>query len=203
MSERRLSVLILDDHRIFSESLRILIESEPGFEVAATFRSGREALDYLRAAQAPIDVIIADLYIPGEELGQTLAAMRRLAPKARLICVTASTGLSDARLATQSGADEVVLKHATPETLLAACRGAEVERDAASDPSAKLRISPRQMDVLRGLSRGLSNKQIANQLGVSPETVKSHVSDLLRQSGASGRGALVYWASRNGVLLDD
>ncbi|MEO1330928.1 MAG: response regulator transcription factor [Pseudomonadota bacterium] len=195
-------VLIVDDHQIFARSLSLMIDAEPDFEVAAVCNAGPAALAILERDPA-IALILSDLYMPGDTLGASLKEMRRLAPGARIVCVTASTGLEDERLALNAGADRVVRKHADPEELLAACRGEESDGapPAAPEPQT-VSLSPRQIDVLRGLAQGRSNKQIAIDLGVSPETVKTHVSELLRRSEVSGRGELVYWARKNGVLLE-
>ena len=194
------SILIVEDHKMIANAFAAMLKYEAGYEIVGICHNGADALATIDAAGGEIDVIVSDLYLPGHALGEPLAEMRRRAPNARIICVTSSMGLQDERIAMDSGADLVIRKHEAADLLVAACSG-EQKPKAPSDRSEAM-ISPRQIDVLKGLAQGKSNKQIAIDLGVSPETVKSHISELLRRAGAAGRGELVFWARKNGVLLD-
>lgn len=199
------SVMIIDDHQLVAQSLAVMLRAQ-GLSVGAVCASGAEAVAALSKGAAP-EVIVSDLYIPGERPGAHLATLRARAPRARLICLTASTGLDDERVARDAGADMVLRKHADPAALIAACLGEAEDAPPARGggapaAGAAIQLSPRQTDVLRGVALGRSNKQIAIDLGVSPETVKCHISELLRRFGVANRAELAYSARRNGLMIE-
>ncbi len=193
------SVLIVDDHQCFAECLALRLETCERYEVAAICKNGAEALAVVDARPDPIDVFICDLYIPGDALGETIRSLRERARAARIVCVTSSTGLDDERLALGSGADAVVRKHASIEGILAACRGEAGEGEPRKTFAP---LSPRKIDVLRGVIKGRTNKEIGRDLGISDETVESHLKSIRIKTGVSRRPELIEWARRNGVWIE-
>ncbi|MGE5358989.1 MAG: response regulator [Bacteroidales bacterium] len=206
----RITVALVDDHRVVARSLKAYLESFPDIEVVGTASSGEEMLARLDEWRPAI--VLQDLLLPGGADGiETTRRMLQRAPHVRVIALTAST--DDARMngVLQAGAAGYVRKDADPETLLAAVRAVAAGRTFV-DPSAvrslaanagRDALSPRELEVLRELAKGGSNKEIASALFVSEETVKTHVAHLLEKLGADNRGQAIVQALKRGLVSLD
>ena len=207
----RISIALVDDHRVVSRSLKAYLESFPDMTVVGVASSGEELLEHLDAWQPQI--VLQDLLLPGGMSG--IDATRRIlarAPSVRVIALTASS--DEARMvgALRAGAAGYVRKDADPETLLAAVR-AVAQGKTYIDPSigpvirngaAHDALTPREIDVLRHLALGRSNREIAAALDIGDETVKTHVANLLAKLGVENRAqALVQAVKRGLVSLDE
>jgi two-component system, NarL family, response regulator LiaR len=196
-------VALADDHRMVTRGLRAFLESFSDIHVAGIADSGEELLE--RVAGWRADVIVLDLLMPGGIDG--IATMRRLKrehPAVSVIALTASTDAVRMQAVLSAGALGYVRKDADPELLLAAVRAVAKGRpfiaNSADHPPPVADLSPRELDVLRELATGLSNREIAERLAVSPETIKSHVANLLSKLHLPNRTALVAQAVRLGLV---
>jgi two-component system, NarL family, nitrate/nitrite response regulator NarL len=202
---REISILMVDDHSLFRESLGRLLETTPYTRVIGQCATTVDALDML--SRAPTDVVLLD-YDLGEESGfALLTEMKNRAIDARVLMVTA--GLSDeTTLAVmEAGAAGIFLKHNSPEQLIAAIqRVAEGEvwldnaalqallagRNNRIDVLERTRpLTARQSDVLRGILDGLANKEIAWKLKTSETSVKAVIQELFHKAGVRTRSQLV------------
>jgi two-component system, NarL family, response regulator LiaR len=206
------TIALVDDHRVVSRSLRAYLESFADLRVAGVASSGEELLE--RLDEWNPQIVIADLLMPGGIDGiETTRRIREHTPSVQVIALTAST--DEARMVgvLRAGAAGYVRKDADPEVLLAAVRAVAAGRSYI-DPSAAGRmieaaaqfedLTGRELDVLRQLSQGHSNKEIANALFISEETVKTHVSSVLAKLNAGNRAQAIVQAIKRGVIsLDD
>ena len=206
------SIALVDDHRVVARSLKAYLESFPDLRVVGVAASGEELLHHLSVWNP--DIVLVDLLMPGGLDGiRTTERIRARAPSVRVIALTAS--VDEARMVgvLRAGALGYVRKDAEPEILLAAVRAVargksyvdpHVARETlhAADPADDL--TPREADVLRHLALGRSNKEIADALGVSEETVKTHVGHVLAKLHVDNRAQAVVHALRGGLVsLDD
>jgi DNA-binding NarL/FixJ family response regulator len=185
--------LICDDHPLMREALAATMRDRwPGVTID-------EAGDYPQAwaaAEAGPDFCLLDLDMPGAEPVEGLRALRAKAPGAVVLVVT---GLSDQSLLAEvagCGVTAVLSKNTDAAVLLAAIREGIPQ---LQDHEART-LPPRQQEVLGGLSRGLTNKEIAIELGISPATVKIHVARLISWLGAANRTDAVARAQRGRVI---
>jgi two-component system, NarL family, response regulator LiaR len=199
-------VVLVDDHRVVTRGLRAFMESFADVEVAGIADSGEDLLG--RLAEWRPDVVVLDLLMPGGLDG--IATMRRLKaaqPEVRVVALTASTDASRMQAVLRAGALGYVRKDADPELLLAAVRAVSRGRrfiaHSTDLPPWSADLSRRELDVLRALAAGLSNREIAARLAVSPETIKSHVANLLSKLELPNRTALVAQAFRLGLTEID
>lgn len=199
---------IVDDHRVVSRSLQSYLESFAGLQIVGVATSGESLLAQVDAWQP--DVVLVDLLMPGGIDGiETVRRLRRLARSVGVVVLTAST--DEARMVgvLRAGADGYVLKGSEPEVLLDAVRAVaaghsyvdpSVSRQAMAGHTDGGRLTPRELDVLKELARGASNKQIANSLGIAEETVKSHVGSLLDKLQAENRAQAIVTALKRGLV---
>jgi DNA-binding NarL/FixJ family response regulator len=199
-------VLIVDDHPMMRAGIAAALAGDGGIAVVAEAGDGDAAIAAF-ALHRP-DVCLVDLLMPGKDGLETIRAIRALCPDARLVALTTYRG--DGRIAAtlKAGARAYVLKDAAPAALAAVVREVheghhvlppELRRDIDSyqrqePPSA------RELDVLRLVACGRSNREIADILGIGETTVKSHVGSALRKLGAEDRAHAVTLALQRGFI---
>jgi two-component system, NarL family, response regulator LiaR len=206
------SVVLVDDHRVVTRGLRLFLESFSDIRVAGVARSGEELL--ARVAEWEPRVVVMDLLMPGGMDG--VEATRRLCslcPNVRVIALTAS--VDDARLVgvLRAGAVGYVRKDADPEMLLSGIR-AVAQGNTFIDPSvsgpilagktpALSTLSIREEQVLRQITLGRTNREIAEHLSVGEETIKTHVARILDKVGLQHRAQLIAYALKCGLVKLD
>ncbi|HUB18807.1 MAG TPA: response regulator transcription factor [Acidobacteriaceae bacterium] len=200
-----ISILLVDDHGLFRESLGRLLETAPGIRVAAQCATVAEAMTALTESEP--DVILLD-YDLGEESGlQLLTELKHRASGSRVLMVTA--GLPDEIIlrGMEMGVSGIFLKHSSPNLLIQAIRSVAegevwladpafhtllAERRNRADQLDRARpLTNRQREVLRGILDGLANKEIAWKLNTSETAVKAAVQELFHKAGVRTRSQLV------------
>ncbi len=206
----KLKVLIIDDHPLMRRGIQQLVELEEGFEVVGGAGNGSEGINL--ALQTSPDLIILDLNMKGLSGLDTLKALRAEDVDARIVILTVSDAKNDILTLIDAGADGYLLKDTEPDTLLSqlkriaqgevilsdSIKNLLLERQSSQSPIDSL--TDREIDVLRLVATGLSNKQIAGQLFISEETVKVHIRNLLRKLNVHSRVAatVLYFEHKNG-----
>ena len=207
-----ISVVLVDDHRVVTRSLKAYLESFPDMKVVGIAASGEELLERLDEWRP--QVVLQDLLMPGGMDGiETTGRILKRAPSVKVIALTAS--MDEARMmgVLRVGAVGYIRKDAEPETLLAAVR-AVARGKTYIDPSVGGQIlqapamaddlTPREVEVLRQLALGLANKEIAHALSISEETVKSHVGNVFGKLQVENRSqAIVQALKRRLVKLEE
>jgi two-component system, NarL family, response regulator LiaR len=205
-------VLIADDHAVVRQGLRTYLELQPDIDVIAEAADGDAAV--AEAARLAPDVVLLDLVMPQLDGVAALRLLRERAPTAHVIVLT-SFG-EDERLfdALRAGAVGFLLKDTEPAELVRAIRSAHAGQSPLSPatatrvvaelarggrPRAAELLTPRELDVLRLIARGRSNKRIALELGVAEKTVKTHVGHVLGKLGLSDRTQAALYAVREGL----
>ncbi len=203
-SGNRIRLLLLDDHVLFRESLGRLLASEPDFDMAAGVGTAAEALEVLR--REPIDIVLLDFDL-GEDHGNRFIGDARQAGFAgRILMVTAGMNASESSIALQMGASGIFLKHNSPATLAKAIRQVaegemwvdpriiQMMADGVRQPSGpgfeKL-LTDRERQVLQAIFEGMTNKEIAGQLGVSEGAIKATLQQLFQKTRVRTRSQLV------------
>lgn len=201
-------VVLVDDHRVVTRSLKAYLESFPDIEVVGMAASGEDLLQ--RIDEWKPQVLLQDLLLPGGMDG--IEATRRVLerrPEVRVIALTASIGEARMMGVLRAGAVGYVRKDAEPETLLAAvravARGKTYIDPAVSDQvlhasSPREVLTPREREVLRRLALGLTNREIADALCISEETVKTHVGSVLGKLQVENRAQAIVQSLRRGLV---
>ncbi len=206
-------VLVVDDHPVVRQGLRSFLSSREGIEVVGEAADGEAALGELRRLRP--DVVLMDLVMPG---AGGVAAIRRITaeyPEVRTLVLTSFSSEDDVIPAVAAGAVGYLLKDVAPDELEAAVRAA-FRREATLSPEVMTRVmaevarssamtaeldglTPREIDVLRLLAAGRSNRALATELYVSERTVKAHVSNILAKLHVTDRTQAALWAVRHGL----
>jgi DNA-binding NarL/FixJ family response regulator len=201
-------VLIADDHPLFLEALKVALEGQ-GLDVVGTASRGDELLELAETAEA--DAVLLDLSMPGLDGFQCIARLRATNPDLALLVVSASDDEADIRRALDAGALCFVGKAVDPADLAGAVRillsDSIVMRPTQAPPEQRTStngnpayLTRRELEILRLTAQGLSNQEMARQLWVTEQTVKFHLSNIYRKTGAGNRTGASRWAQQHGLL---
>ncbi len=206
-----LTVVLADDHVVVRSGLRILLDSEPSIDVVAEAGDVRTAIEAVE--QHRPDVLILDLHMPGEPSLPAIPRLRERCPDTRVVVLTAQRDPSFAGEALRLGAAGYVPKEAADSQLLEAIGvaarggtylepqlGARLAANAAAAGRTAAELSEREVDVLRLIARGLTNREMADRLYLSVRTVESHRARIQRKLGRSRRSDLVEYALARGLV---
>jgi two-component system, NarL family, nitrate/nitrite response regulator NarL len=202
-------VVIIDDHPLFRKGAVQLVEMEGSLGIALEAASGKEGIAL--AKQHKPDLILLDLNMKGMDGLETLKALRRNECDARIIILTVSDNEEDVVSALRAGADGYLLKDMEPECIAAELHRAAQGHIVLSDYTSQLiarslreeyapkdvdqaGLTAREVEILRLVSKGLSNKLIARELGIVDGTVKVHVKHVLRKLSLRSRVEAAVWA---------
>lgn len=208
MSERRIRILVVDDHFMVRLGLVSAIADEPDIEVVGEGGCGLEAV-VLFSQLAP-DVTLMDGMLPDIHGVEACRRILLKHPDARIIIVSINDTAEDVHRALQAGAWGYIPKYCEKDAIVRAIRAvADGVRFLPPELSRKLAernlqplLSSRETDVLRLIAKGLANKQIANELAVGEATVKTHVRHILEKLGAPDRTSAAILAMERGLLRD-
>ena len=216
-------ILVVDDHTLFRRGLTALLARDPQLQVVGDAADGGEALR--RASELQPDLILLDNHLPGVNGVDVLPALIAAVAGVRVMMLTVSEDERDLAAALRGGACGYLLKTMEGDALLAAIfravRGESVVademtgklvaayRDAAAAPAPRpgpaepvsplAQLSPREREILRGIARGASNKEIGRELGIAETTVKIHVQHVLRKLEVASRVQAAVIASAHGL----
>jgi DNA-binding NarL/FixJ family response regulator len=195
----RLRVLVVDDHDVVHWGFRVLLAEQPWVERYMAARTGAEALALTRSLEP--DVALVDLFLAGESGAELCRAIREASPKTRVLLISGA-GRMSARAAKAAGASGFISKDSPAREVVAAVRtvasGMTTFAPKAEQPEPML--TEREREVLGLIAAGSTNREIAEQLYLSPHTVKEHTSVLYRKLGARNRAEAVQRAQRVGLL---
>lgn len=198
--------MLVDDHPAVRKGIAELIGCEPDMVVVGECSSGTKAIELYRRIKP--DVVLMDLRLPGMGGVEAIMAIRQEFPNARIIVLTTYDADEDIYRAIQSGAKSYLLKDTPDEELMATIRAVHSgERklpahvaDLLAKRQQRADLSPREMDVLSLLIKGRSNKEIANALDVTENTVKAHFRTLFAKLEVRDRTEAAISAIRHGIV---
>ena len=199
-------ILAVDDHALLREGIAALIAAEPGMQLVAACSDGREAIQQFRAFRP--DVTLMDLQMPDMTGLDAMIAIRGEFPDARIIVLSGYAGDAQVVRALKAGASGYLLKNLVHKELLDTIRSVyagrrtlsaevsiELATHATDDP-----LSPAEIDVLRLIASGHGNKQIADKLGITEDTVKGRVRNILSKLGANDRTHATTIGLKRGII---
>lgn len=215
MGETSIKILIADDHTVVRKGLKALLSAEKyGIEVIGEASNGDEAIQ--KAEQLEPDVILMDLVMPGKTGLEAILEIKKIQPRARILVLTSFAEDDNVTRAIKAGAYGFLLKDTSPDELVQTIRsvyadrltlpqeltrvllgGETVEKESRSMQSE---LTPRELDVLRCIAQGMSNKQVAQTLSVSTTTVRSHVSSMIRKLNVENRTQLALYAREHDLI---
>jgi DNA-binding NarL/FixJ family response regulator len=200
---QRIRLLLVDDHILFREGLRRLLASEPDFETVAECGTPAEALEVL--SRSAVDVVLLDFDLEDDTGTRFIASATAAGYQGKILMVTAGMSPLDVAVARKLGISGIFLKHNPPRLLLEAIRAVAEGRiwmDPKMTPpgiasgtiessASTTHLTPREQKVLRCVFEGLTNKEMAYNLGVSQSSVKATLQHLFDKMGVRTRGQLV------------
>jgi two-component system NarL family response regulator len=203
---RKIRVMLVDDHFAILMGLRACLKPESDITVIAEATDGGEAIDQFRTHQP--DITLMDLSLPRLDGVDAIRAICGEFPEARIIALTTRQGDEDIHRALSAGARSYVTKNLPRQEMLRAIRSVHDGGDylpqavqaVLSQHEKRTPLTPRELEVLRLLTRGCSNKEIGVALGIAEVTAKIHVSHLLTKMGVMDRSQAVMEALRHGII---
>jgi DNA-binding NarL/FixJ family response regulator len=213
----KIRVMLVDDHPVVREGLRSMLD-EPGVEVVGEAGTGLEAV--VKAERCAPDVILMDVRMPEMDGLSAMAAIKRARPQTAILVLSTYDNIEYIIRAVVGGASGYLLKGTPRQQMIQAIK-AVAEGDSLLEPhqlhsvvskalqeGQKIRgrstspaqpLTRRELEVVKLLVQGLTNKQIGDLLGVSASTIKTHVQSIIRKLGVSDRTQAAVWAVRNGM----
>jgi DNA-binding NarL/FixJ family response regulator len=209
VTEDPIRVLVADDHAIVRTGIRHVLESEPGFVVVGEASTGAEALDL--ASSLHPDVAVLDISLPGTSGLRVAAELRERAPETQVLILSMHDNTEYVLESLRAGVHGYLLKDTAATELRGAIRAvrrgesffsppiagrlsAVVRGDPAGSSSALMQLTARERQVLTGIAEGLTNKEIAARLSLSPRTVESYRESLIRKLGIPSVAGLTKFA---------
>jgi len=204
--DSRIRILVVDDHPIVRQGIAGLVGVQPDMIVVGEASNGREAIQQFRMHHP--DVTLMDLQMPEMNGIDALIAIRNESPDARVIVLTTYAGDTQILRALKAGAQAYLLKNTLHEELLQTIRAVHAGKKTLS-PEVSYQIAehatddtltPAEVSVLRLIAAGNANKQIADQLSITEETVKSRVKSILSKLGANDRTHAAMIGLKRGII---
>ena len=204
--QAQIRVLSVDDHPLLNEGIAAIIKNQPDMQLVAQATSGNDAIEKFR--QHRPDVALMDLRLPDMSGIDAMIAIRTEFPEARIVMLTTFEGDVEIQRALAAGARGYLLKSMPPKDLVAAIRQVHAgKKRIPSEVAARLAehmgkedLTAREMDVLRHAANGNRNRDIAEKLFISEDTVKVHIKHIMEKLGATDRTQAVAVALRRGII---
>ena len=206
MAENTLRVMCVDDHPLVRKGVAAILANEPDMELVAEASDGQEAVEKYR--QLHPDVVLMDLRMPNMDGTEATRAIRSEDPEARIIALTSYDGDQDIYRALEAGVRGYILKEMVHSEVVKAIRTVQAGKrlmppevaERLSEYFPQVALTPREVEVLSLVARGMANKEIAHKLGTANGTIKMHVQNILEKLGASDRTHAVTIAIERGIL---
>ena len=205
-STKKITVLVADDHTVVRMGLSALLDMQHDMHVVGQAKNGKEAVE--EALRLKPDVVIMDLMMPVMDGTEAPRKIREQLPETNIVILTTYTTTDGIASAIDSGACGAVFKSDANDELITAIRtvagggkfvSPAIDRQFKCDPPAD-HLSPRQIDILKGIVAGKSNTEIAKELGISPTVVRDHTTIIFEKLGVSNRVEAVAAALRKQLL---
>ena len=199
-------IILADDHSVVRLGLSALLGRRSDFQVVGEAKDGDAAVELAKSLRP--DVVVMDLMMPRTDGAEATRLIRAACPEVKVLILTSFAASVDIEKAIAAGASGAIVKDADNAELISAIRevasggtafSGEISRSIATEPITK-EFTQKQMDVLHSITRGLSNPDIAKQLGISLNAVKQHIRAVFAKLGAANRTEAVAIALRKHLL---
>ena len=213
MGEKKIAILLVDDHAVVREGVRALLEQQPDMKIIGEASHGADALAMLGSLSP--DVVVLDMKMPGLPTTQSISEIKRLRPECQVLMFTSYAEDSQVRDALSAGATGYLLKDTLRDDLIRAVREVAAGRAwlhpqaqrqmldwMRRPPSPVDSLTTRERSVLLLIAEGLSNKHIARRLDLTEGTVKGYVSQVLDKLGVADRTQAALLAQREGLARE-
>ncbi|CAN5671656.1 response regulator transcription factor [soil metagenome] len=222
--DQRTKILLVDDHALFRVGMRQILEREADFDIVAEAEDAREA--FQQAVDMSPDIILLDLSLPAPGGIETTQRIKRETPSVGIIALAVAEDEDQLFEAIKAGAAAFILKDISPDDLVTVIRRVRsgeylINDKVFSRPTVASRVlkefrelavygqeatpifaplSPREVEILDNIAKGMTNKQVAYALGISEQTVKNHMSSILRKLSVNDRTQAVVYAMKQGWI---
>ena len=222
--EQRTKILLVDDHALFRMGMRQMLDGEPDFDIVGEAEDARDA--FTMAVEMTPDIILLDLSLPAPGGIETTQRIKREVPSAGIIALAVAEDEDQLFEAIKAGAAAFILKDINPDDLVTIIRRVRAGEYLINDkvfarPSVASRVlkefrelavygqeaapifaplSPREVEILDNIAKGMTNKQVAYALTISEQTVKNHMSSILRKLSVNDRTQAVVYAMKQGWI---
>ncbi|MDQ3448778.1 MAG: response regulator transcription factor [Chloroflexota bacterium] len=222
--DQRVKIVLVDDHALFRVGMRQILEREPDFDIVAEAEDSRGAFE--AAQQHTPDIVLLDLSLPAPGGIETTQRIKREVPSTGIIALAVSEDENQLFDAIKAGAAAFILKDVSPDDLVTIIRRVNTGEYLINDkvfarPSVASRVlkefrelavygheaapifaplSPREVEILDNIAKGMTNKQVAYALSISEQTVKNHMSSILRKLSVNDRTQAVVYAMKQGWI---
>ena len=201
-----LGILCVDDHPLVRKGIAAILANETDMKLVAEAGSGTEAVNAFR--QFHPDITLMDLRMPGMDGIEATKQIRQIDPEAKIIALTSYDGDQDIYRAIEAGVRGYILKEMVHTEVLRAIRTVHAGKrlmpaevaERLSEYFPQMALTPREVEVLRFVAKGMANKEIAHQLGTASGTIKMHIQNILAKLDASDRTHAVTIALERGIL---
>jgi DNA-binding NarL/FixJ family response regulator len=215
---RKLRILIADDHGLLRHGVRTILQARRGWKVVGEATNGREAVD--KAIKLKPDVLVVDISMPELDGVEVTRQIRKALPEVKVLVLTMHESDQMVRQALNAGANGYLLKSDLPDYLPKAVKAIAENKsfltpkiseivlegfiNAGNKPAegklASPRITPRELEIVRLLAQGKSNKELSTQLGITVRTVETHRSKIMLKLGVHSLAELIHYAMRNEII---
>lgn len=214
-----IKVLLVDDHKIVRDGIKLMLEPQAGIDVVAETDNGEQVKDILK--ETSVDVIVMDINMPGMDGIETTRIVKDENPDVKILALTMSSDDSHIRQMVQAGASGYIMKSAGRDELTNAIHDVMKGKHYFSDQATQsimmdlvknkgktsmpepVHITDRELEVLQMIVKEHTNQEIAEKLYISPRTVDAHRRNLLQKTGARNTAGLVKYAFQQGLVNND
>ncbi len=206
MSAPTITILCVDDHPLVRKGIASIIANEANLKLVGEAGGGHEAVDMFRSLRP--DVVLMDLRMPDMDGIEATKQIRKIDPEAKIIALTSYDGDQDIYKAIEAGVRGYILKEMVHTKVIDAIQTVHSGKrlmptevaERLSEYFPQVALTPREIEVLKYVAKGMANKEIAHHLGTASGTVKMHVQNILAKLGASDRTHAVTIALERGIL---
>lgn len=213
MQSHKINIVIVDDHPIVIEGLKIMLSDKPFFHISKTFTNGGEVIQFITSNE--VDIILLDISLPDISGIQLCEEIKKISPNTSVIMFSNRSERSIIMQCIQNGASGYLLKNVSLEELMECFHGSlsgnivfcNETKNIISKPSPQElnttpRLTKREKQILQFLAKGKTSNEIADELFLSPLTVDTHRKNLLQKFGAKNSAELVHIAVQQNMILE-
>ena len=202
-----IKVIIVDDHQLFIDGVKSFLHFDEHIEVIGQAENGEDAIKLIKEKKP--DVVLLDVHLPNMHGETVMNEMREIYPRIKILAVTMSDKNKDVQKMFRSGANGYLLKNKSKEALISAIHQInsgqryvplELVEKTLSSPVKKAKLTKRELEILKLIKKGMTDKEIASNLNIEPTTVETHSRNMRKKTKTHNRIELINYASEHDLL---